>query len=343
MKEFKVKAGKLTPETLEKIIFTKLGASDKSVLLGPKVGEDAAVVDLNDKVLVLTTDPITGAIKDLGRLAVHINANDVATRGVMPKYFLVTILLPSNTNKEVLEQIMTQMDIAAKELGIAIVGGHTEVTPVVKQPVIIGAMIGVAFDKKFVTCSNAKEGNKIILTKYAGIEGTSILAEDCRDFLISKGITQELLDEAKEFKKYISVVRDAEIAMKTGKVTAMHDPTEGGVLGGICEIAEASGLGVKIFEDKINIKRSTKEIARVFEINPLFLISSGTMVIAVEDGEEETVVQALKENGIEASVVGEFTPDKGVYILITEDGKKKKIDWPRQDELWTALEKCRGR
>jgi len=342
MKEFKVKAGKLTPDTLKELIFAKLGASDSSVILGPKVGEDAAVVDLQDKVLVLTTDPITGAVKDLGRLAVHINANDVATRGVMPKYFLVTILLPSNTQRDILEQIMTQMDLAAKELGISIIGGHTEVTPVVNQPVIVGAMIGIALDKKFVTCSNAKPGNKIILTKYAGIEGTTILAEDCKDYLISKGVTQELLSEAYSFKKYISVVKDAEIAMKTGKVTAMHDPTEGGILGGICEIAEASELGVRIFEERIVIKESTKKIAEVFKIDPLFLISSGTMVIAVKEGEENTVVQALRKAGIEANVVGEFTSNRGVYELITQEGKIKKIDWPRQDELWAALEKCRG-
>ena len=342
MKEFKVKAGKLTPDTLKELIFTRLGAPDKNIILGPKIGEDAAIVGIGDNAVVMTTDPITGAVKDLGRLAVFINANDIATRGVMPKYFLVVILLPSNTPREVLNQIMTQMDNAAKELGISIIGGHTEVTPVVKQPLIVGTMVGVAFDKKFVTCSNAKAGNKVILTKYAGIEGTTILSEDCKDYLISKGISSDLLEEARSFKKYVSVVKDAEIAMKTGKVTAMHDPTEGGVLGGICEIADASNLGVKIFEDRIIIKESTKKIAEVFGIDPLFLISSGTMVIAVKNGEENVVVQALKSAGIEANVVGEFTSEKGKYELITKNGKIKKVNWPRQDELWTALEECRG-
>lgn len=337
----KIKYGKLPPESLRNIIFKRLGSPNDNILLGPAIGEDAAVVKIKDNIIGLTTDPITGAYKDLGRLVVHINANDIATRGMKPVFLLVTLLLPQNFDLEKLKYIAEQMDAEAKKIGVAIVGGHTEFTPDIKNPIAVGFMVGEIVYNGYVTSGGAKVGDKLIMTKMAAIEGTAILAEDGEEFLRDRGLSEIEIQKAKEFKNWISVVKDGLTAMETGVVHAMHDPTEGGILGGICEIAEASKLGIRVYEKNIKISEITRKIANIFEINPYYLISSGTMLIAVEKGKESLVVERLKQNSIDASVIGEFI-DSPDLILVKGDGSEESIEWPRQDELWEALEKCKG-
>ncbi len=334
-----IKYGKVSPDLLKNLIFKKLGVVSKNVILGPSIGEDTAIVRFEKGTVALTTDPITGAYKDLGRLVVNINANDIATRGMAPKYLLVTLLLPRDFDDERLAVIINQIDYEAKKLGITIVGGHTEYTPGIKNPIAIGFMIGEPIYGTYVTSGGAKPGDVLIMTKAAGIEGTAILSEDCEEMLRQKGLSEEELSFAKSLKESTSVVKDGLTAMSTGKVHAMHDPTEGGIFGGICEMAEASNIGVIVYKERIKFYPVTLKIAKVFNIDPFYLISSGSMLIAASKEGADQIISRLKDEKIDATIIGEFTEGKE-KVAIDEDGTQRKIIWPKEDELWRALELC---
>src|SRR4030043_1275979 len=245
----KLPPGKIPIDILKEVVFKNLGAKRDEVIVGPSAGIDGAVLDLGDKSLVVSMDPITGAVERIGWLAVNVNANDVATFGVEPAFLFSCIMLPENADSTIVEAICTQMNAAAKDLGIAIEGGHCESTPSLANPIVVGCIMGLTEKGCYVTASAAKAGDKLILTKSAGIEGTAILASD-RETELKKALSASTLRNAKNFYRQISVVKEALTAYKTGGVHAMHDPTEGGVAGGIHEMADPSGLGVKIFEKK---------------------------------------------------------------------------------------------
>lgn len=329
--------GKLPTKLLKDIIFKHIGVRNDNIVLGPNVGEDAAIVKINKKLIILTTDPITGAIEDLGRLAININANDIGAFGVRPKYFLATILLPVKSTIGDLKRIVAQLDENAKKLGISIIGGHTEVTDVVKQPIIVGFMIGETEIGQYAKSSGAVPGDHIILTKYAGIEGTAILAEDCA--ILNNFLTAEELSFAKSLKFMTSVVEDGVTALDTKKVTAMHDPTEGGIVGALYEIASASKVGFKVYEERIPFYDVTLKICNFLDIDPLRLISSGALLITTND--DETVIKALKKKGINATTIGEILDDETKKMLIRKTGKIENIDDVPTDELWSALDKCK--
>jgi hydrogenase maturation factor len=283
-------------------------------------------------------DPVTGAIERLGWIAVNVNANDVATFGVEPMFFLSCILLPEKADRKGVETICTQMDQAAKELGIAIVGGHCEVTPRLSNPIVVGCTMSLAAKGAYVTAGGAKAKNKLILTKSAGIEGTAILAAD-RETHLKKTLNRISIQNAKNFYNRISVVKEAVTAFKTGGVTAMHDPTEGGVAGGVHEMADASKLGVRIFEERIPVAKETLEICRFFKIDPLQLISSGALLIAAKPSFTERILRKLEKEKIEASIIGEFLDSPNSRLLIRKDGSEEALIRPEYDHLWMALRK----
>lgn len=328
--------GKLHPNFLEKIVFKHLGFKRDDVILGPSKGEDAALIKVGEELIAASCDPISGSTKSIGWLAVNVSANDIATRGVKPRWFLSCILLPKNSKIDVLETICKQMDLASKKLEISIIGGHTEVSLGLTHPIVIGFCAGKVEKGKYVTCSGAKAGGKIILTKGAGIEGTAILAIEREKELI-KFLGKKTVEKAKKYINLVSVVTDALTAFNFGGVQAMHDPTEGGVLGGVCELAEAAKLGVKIYEDKILINEETNAICNLFKINPLQLISSGSLLIVAEPEKTEGILFKLKEAGVKASVIGETLSNPKQRYMITKNGKVKKIFTPETDELWKAL------
>ncbi|MEM1588880.1 MAG: AIR synthase family protein [Candidatus Bathyarchaeia archaeon] len=333
----KLPTGKVPPEILKKIVFKNLGAKRREVILGPSVGFDGAVIDIGNKSLIVSMDPITGSVERIGWLAVNVNANDIATFGVEPAFFSSCILLPENADESVAKTICSQMNAASQKLGIAIIGGHCEVTPGLANPIVIGCAMGVADKGRYVTAGGARPGDKLILTKSAGIEGTAILATERHDLLLRMGFDSSLLKSAQKFFEKISVVEEALIAFKTCGVNAMHDPTEGGVLGGVHEMADASKLGVKIFEDKVPIAEETLEICNFFRINPLQLISSGALLIASKNEQAEEVLKELGRNNIEASIIGEFLASKKQRLLIGRDGDTKPLPRPESDHLWLAL------
>lgn len=337
----KLPPGKVPVEVLEKIVFKNLGVKRQEVVLGPSVGFDGAVIDICDKSLIISMDPITGAVERIGWLAVHVNANDIATFGVRPAFFSSCILLPEDAREEIVETICKQIDKASKNLGIAITGGHCEVTHRLANPIVVGCAIGVTEKGKYVTAGGAKPGNVLILTKGAGVEGTAILATECRDVLLKNGFNQKLLRSAQKFFEKISIVEEAVLAFETGGVTAMHDPTEGGVLGGIHEMADASNVGVKVFEDKIPVAEETLKICSFFEIDPLQLISSGALLIASKRDSAEKIVETFEKNNIKASIIGEFLAPEAGRLLIRRNEVVGVLPRPESDQLWTVLAKYR--
>ena len=288
----KLPLGKVPINVLEEVVFRNLGVNRKEVSLGPSAGFDGAVIDVGDKSLIISMDPITGARERIGWLAVNINANDVATFGVKPAFLSSCILLPEKTSRREIEKICVQMDKAARKLEIAIIGGHCETTPALENPIIIGSIIGLTKKGHYVTAGGSKPGDKLILTKSAGIEGTAILASDKRERL-TKTINSSVIRKAREFFNQISVVRDALIAYESGGVNSMHDPTEGGVSGGIHEMAEASNVGFKIFEEKISIKKETLKICSFFQIDPLQLASSGALLISAKSEQATKIIKTV--------------------------------------------------
>jgi len=332
----KLPPGKIPIEILKEVVFKNLGAERSEVVLGPAAGLDGAVLDVGSKDAIVSMDPITGAVERIGWEAVNINANDVATFGVEPAFLFSCMMLPQDAESGIVQTIASQMDSAAKELGIAIVGGHCESTPGLTNPIVVGCIMGLTEKGKYVTAASAKSRDKLILTKSAGIEGTAILASDREDQL-KKVFSPAMLDDAKGFYSQISVVKDALTAYRTGGVHAMHDPTEGGIFNGIHEMADASGLGVRVFEEKIMVEPETAKICRFYEIDPFQLISSGALLIAAEPDAAVRILESLSQKHIYADVIGEFNPNQNKRILMRQNDMAEMLPRPISDHLWIAL------
>ena len=328
--------GKIPLDILKDTVFRNLGAERPEIALGPSAGIDGAVINIGNTSIISSMDPITAATDNIGWLAVNINANDVATFGCQPKFMLSTILLPEKSTKTTVETITKQIGTAAEELGIAIIGGHCETTPHLKTPIVIGCAIGTTHKNNYVTAAGAKQHDKLILTKSAGIEGTAILATE-RHTQLSRALDKNILEKAKQFYKRISIVKDAITAFTTGGVHAMHDPTEGGITGAIHEMADASNLGIKILRKKIKVEPETETICNFYQIDPLQLIASGSLLIAADPKHAKKIVQTLRKNMIHADIIGEFQPSPKKRLLITENAKPEALPRPLNDVLWTAL------
>ncbi len=329
------RCGKVPASGLKEFVFCNLGAKSDRVLLGPAVGEDAAIIRMDGKVLALKTDPITAAVDDIGWLAVHINANDLAVRGIHPAWFLSTILLPRGSSEETLQKITQQIHEACVELGVAVVGGHSEITTDVGRPVVVGVMAGEG--ESYVTTAGAAPGDVIVMTKSAGIEATRILASDL-GHVIAEKLPANILEEAKGLKRRIGITRDAMIAMEAGGVHAMHDPTEGGILTGLWELSEASGHGLTAYEDRIAVADATREVCKIFQVDPLSVMGSGALLLTAEAGDAESIMARLRQAGIPAAVIGQITFDQH-RRMVKVGGYGQEITPPDHDPLYDVLEK----
>lgn len=330
--------GKLDPATLKQLILSRLGSRDPRIILGPNIGEDATVIDFGDRALVVHSDPITGAVENIGWLAVNICTNDIATRGVRPLWILSVLLLPEGFSSAQLKKITMQIDEAAKELGVAVVGGHSEITPGLDRPIIVTTTMGETLKERFVRTSGAKVGDSIIITKGAAIEGTAILSQELNSILKRK-VAKETIDRAKRFIKMISVVKDALTAVEIGGVHAMHDATEGGIAAGLQEIAWASNVGLIIYEKKIPIQKETETICRVLNIDPLRTISSGALIIAAQPEKAEKILLALRGMSIRAAIVGRAVDKKKGAFIVRKDGTRLDLSTPVKEELWKVFKK----
>lgn len=308
------------------------------VVIGPGIGLDAAVLRLSTgKYLIAKSDPITFVAEDIGRYAVHINSNDIAVMGGRPGWLLATILLPSGTSEKKVKSLFSGLGRACKKAGISLAGGHTEITDAVKRPVVIGLMIGEVDRKKIITAGGAKPGDAVILTKGIAIEAVSIIARE-KGALLKKKFPKSFVERCKRFMDNpgISVVKDAETALKSGRVHAMHDPTEGGLSTGLHELSIASGCGVLVDSSLIRVLPETRILARHFQMDPLGLIASGALLICADGRDSEKIIKALKKAGVDAAVIGDIT-EKRFGVKIKEEGKVRPLKFFKRDELTKAL------
>lgn len=325
--------GKVSNEILEKVVFSNIKNKRDEVLVSAAIGEDNGILDFGEYVCVVSTDPVTGATKGLGRLAVHISCNDISTSGGEPIAVLLTILCPPGTTEESLKIIMEDAAKAASEINVEIMGGHTEVTDSVNRTIISTTVIGKLLKSEMPDHTSISVGDKVVLSKHIGIEGTAILANELEDQL-EKYLSKERLQQAKNMSRELSVVKEG---ITAGRFNAkyMHDITEGGVYGAVWEASKAINRGIRIDKTKIPIKDITVEIANILEINPYRLISSGSMLMVIDEDNYNELKAKLKEDHIDLSIIGEVIED-GIFIKDGED--LKEIAPPESDELYKALD-----
>ncbi|MDI9421785.1 MAG: AIR synthase family protein [Bacillota bacterium] len=321
-----MKIGKLSGEMLEQLVLSTIEFRREDVLVHAGLGEDCAVIDFGDEVCLVTSDPITGALEGMGELAVHVACNDLAANGGTPVGVQVVLLLPEQTSLEQIHRIMEDIQHTAAHLGVEVVGGHTEITSKVVDPIVSITAIGRAPKGRYVTSKGAKVGDDILITKGVGIEATAILA---RDFGHRLPFTIDA-EEIAGFAKQLSVVAEGLVAAEHG-VHAMHDITEGGLLGAVREICYASRVGAEIREADVAIPQLTKAICEHFELDPLKLLSSGSMLIVAPEG--QALIKKLQAIAIPAFAVGKVTAGDHP-VLIRTTGERVPIVSHVEDELW---------
>ena len=326
--------GKLNYSLFESLLKEFGTPSDPRVIVGPGIGQDAAVIEYPDRYLVAKTDPITFATDNIGWYAVNVNANDIATTGATPKWFMATILLPEKKSaEEDITHIFSQIDEAAKALNISVIGGHTEVSYRLDRPIVVVSMLGEVAKSKLVKASGAKPGDVVILTKGIVIEGTSIIAREKYDELLKNGLDGQFLDHCKNFlhKPGLSVVAEALLANEYD-VHAMHDPTEGGLTAGLFEIAYAAKVGMLIQKKDIPIFPESVRLCKAFGLNPLQTITSGTLLIVAPKTSSAAILSKLQEHAIRAVVIGEVK-DWAFGLKISDSGKVQDLTHSAKDEI----------
>ena len=327
--------GKLPNELLARLL-ARVERQDPRVLLGPGIGRDAAVIDAGgERLLVAKSDPVTFASDHIGWYAVHVNANDVACMGARPAWFLATVLLPEGASEEKADQVFGQVLKACQGLEVELVGGHTEITYGLERPIVVGAMLGEVEREALVQPSGAREGDAVILTKGIAIEGTAVLAREAADALRRKGVTAEVLETAGGyiFQPGISVVREALLAVEKTTVHAMHDPTEGGLATALHEMAEASEVGMRLEEAAVSVLPATRAVCRAAGLDPLGLLASGALLIALAPQDSDRLLAALEEAGIAAARIGTVTPRDAGVIIDRRDGGRTALPTFARDEV----------
>ncbi|MCR5639909.1 MAG: AIR synthase family protein [Lachnospiraceae bacterium] len=324
--------GKIPENILKRSVMRQLKTKRAEVVVGSSVGEDCAAIRLEaDEEFVLSTDPITGTAKDIGKLAVLVTTNDLASAGATPVGIMLTVLLPPDSEEATLREIMQQVNAACEVADIQVIGGHTEVTDVVNQPVISVTGVGKVKRGGMISTGGAKPGMDLVATKWIGIEGTAIIAKEKEAELRAK-FPDVIVDAAKAMDQYLSVQKDGQIAAACG-AAAMHDVTEGGIFGALWEMAEASHVGLQVELSRIPIRQETVEICEFYDLNPYQLISSGCMLIATADG--NGLVHALEEAGIGAAIIGRTT--EGRDRVVSYDGETRFLEPPKSDEFHKVL------
>ena len=327
--------GKLPPDRLAQLL-QQIAARDPSVLLGPGVGRDCAVIDPGgDQLLVAKSDPITFATDEIGWYAVQVNANDLATTGATPRWFLATILLPQTMEPDEIDQIFDQMRAACADVGAIVVGGHTEVTYDLTRPIVMGTLLGTVTRDRLITPDGARPGDAIILTKRLAVEATSIMAREKAEEL-RRAFDEPFLQHCRYFlhEPGISVLHDAQIAMQAGGIHAMHDPTEGGVATALHEMALAARVDLRIEPGAVPIYPETQALCDYFGLDPWGVIASGSLLLAVAAAEVDRVVAALQRNQIEAAVIGHVIGKSDQPIVLTElAGRCKPLRAFERDEI----------
>jgi hydrogenase maturation factor len=329
-------AGKLPARDLAAML-GRIAPRDPRLLVGPAPGEDAAVVALGDRRLIVAADPITFATDRVGWYAVHVNANDVAVMGARPCWFVAVLLMPEGCARVAVQRVMDDIHATCNELGVAVAGGHTEITAGITRPIVVGQMIGEAAPDALVMKAGLQVGDAIVLTQGAAIEGTALLARELPSRL-APVIGEDRLESARRllFQPGISVVSAARLASSTCRVHSMHDPTEGGVLSGLHEMASAARLGLRTRASTIPVLDETRAICEALGADPLWLIASGALLVAAAPDEAETLVGAYHDAGIPAAIVAEAVPAAD-GIQVERDGRWMPLLPAPRDEVARIL------
>ena len=325
--------GKLPPDLLRSLL-AQAPAGDARVLLGPGIGIDCAVIDHGETLLVYKSDPITFATDEIGWYAVQVNANDIATTGAIPRWMLATLLLPEGaTTEEMVERIGQQIFAACREIGVALVGGHTEITGGLRRPVLVGTLIGEVERGRLVTPRGAQSGDRVLLTKGVPIEATALLAREFPEMLQSV-LSEAEIDQARRFlyQPGISVLRDAQVATRSGRVTAMHDPTEGGLAGALWELAEASGHSLVIDTHAVPVYPISRRICNALSLDPLAAIASGALLLTAPIEEAPKIRHALEAEGIACAEIGGVENGPPIVWRTTLTGREI-LTRPERDEI----------
>lgn len=329
----KIPVGKLPPELLARIL-ASAPIQDERILVGPGVGLDCAVVDLGSRLLVFKSDPITFATDEIGWYAVQVNANDIATTGATPKWFLMTLLLPGGkTTDDMVDQISQQVFEACQSIGVSVIGGHTEITHGLERTIVVGTMVGEISRQELITPDGARPGDRLLITKGVPVEATSILAREFPKKL--QGVlSAEEISQASNYlyEPGISVLKDAYLAIKTGVVTAMHDPTEGGLASALWELAEACGHTILFDPESVPIPPLSQRICQAFEIDPLGAIASGALLLSTTPDDAPKICQALEIEGIICAEIGGVESGSAQVWKITAQGREQ-MPRPERDEI----------
>ena len=329
--------GKLPAEHLARLL-ARYAPTDPRVVLGPGVGRDAAVISFDDRYLVAKTDPITFASDEIGWYAVNVNANDIACTGATVRWFLTTLLLPGGqASPQLVDTIFDQVADACRKLEIEMVGGHTEITYGLDRPIVVGCMLGEVMPERLVRSDGAQPGDVLIVTKGIAVEGTAIIAREKADDLA--GLDRSLLERCQGFlyDPGISVVRDAAVATAAGTVHAMHDPTEGGLATGLRELGEAAGVGLVVNEAAIPVLPETHTLCTRLGLDPLGLIASGALLMAVAPGDAGAVLDALEEAGIAAARIGRVV-ERGQGVVLSNATGERPLPIFERDEIARLFE-----
>lgn len=327
-----MKIGKLPEQVLIRSILKQVNHRRDEVLVGPAVGQDCtAFAVAEDEAVVMSVDPITGTTKDIGPLAVYITTNDLAAAGAEPIGIMLTVLLPERVREIAVRRMMTDIEAICEKLQIEVLGGHTEVTNVVNQPLISVTGVG-KMKKNQVNClQDIRPNQDLVVTKWIGLEATTIIAKE-KEKELSARFAPGLIETAKGFDQYLSVIPESKIGMEHG-ICAMHDITEGGVFGALWEMASGADLGLEVDLRKIPIRQETVEVCEFFGVNPYQIMSSGSMLIATDDG--AGLVAKLEAAGIHGTVIGR-TNDSNDRII--RNGEEIRfLDKPQPDELYKVV------
>jgi hydrogenase maturation factor len=332
-----LKSGKLDIDTLKRFL-ERNTILDSQVIVGPKIGEDAAVIDLRkktDRHWVVSSDPITFTTEEVGYYGVVVNLNDIATMGAIPKWFLATLLFPEGSDLKTIEKVFRQIRKACHRFKISFIGGHTEITPGIERIIFSGHMIGEVKKEKLVTTSGARAGDLLLLVKGVCIEGTSIIAREKEAELLKRGVSSSLIRKTKRFifNPGIDVLRSAQIACKGALVHSMHDPTEGGLINGLIEMAWASEKEIEVDFDKVLIYRESRILCQEFGLNPLGVIASGALLLTVSPSEFLVLQKAFKKNSIPIQVIGKIKKGPARVIRTDRKGRKELKPLPRDEIL----------
>lgn len=325
-------AGKFPNDLLEKFL-KKFDFKDPSIIIQPGIGEDTAAIDINrEEILILKSDPITFATDAVGQYAVLINANDIATSGAVPRWFLATLIFPCNTIPAEIFNILDELKQVCQEWNITLCGGHTEISDAVNRPVVSGMLAGTVKKSGLIDKKNVKTGDRVLLTKGLAVEGTSIIAREFAQKLVSLGMKEDEIDSCRQFLSQISIIKEAEIAARFKGTTAMHDVTEGGLATALEELSIASGCKIKVQMENIPVFPQTMTMCELLDIHPLGLIGSGSLIICCREEICKELIAEIFKSGIKVTYIGEVTaPGQGIDAF----HEAEPVNWPKfeSDEI----------